>query len=77
MAAGKFIEFLKSFDGYGHPVGVHYKGSGTYQTKLGCLCTLVTYCLILVNLVTQTTKFYDGSNLEINSTTLFYDRSEA
>ena len=33
-------------DIYGHQVGVHYKGSDTYKTKLGALFTVATYVLI-------------------------------
>ena len=46
---------------YGHAIGVHYRGSDAYQTRLGALCTIVTYALMLVNLVTLSTAFNDGS----------------
>ena len=38
-------------DFYGHPVGVHYRGSGAFSTKLGALCSLITVVLILINTV--------------------------
>ena len=49
-----------SIDMYGHPVGVNYKGSDAYKTRLGALVTLLTYLLIgtyagfkIVKLVTK------------------------
>ena len=47
---------------YGHVIGVHYKGSGSYQTKLGALVTLVTYVLMTVNMVTLFIEFNDVSS---------------
>jgi len=45
---------------YGHPVGVNYKGSDVYKTRLGALLTLLTYLVIgtyagfkIVKLVTR------------------------
>ena len=45
----KVRAFLVGQDIYGHVIGVHYKGSGTFNTGLGALCTLITYSLILFN----------------------------
>ena len=42
--------FLINQDIYGHVIGVHYKGSGTFNTGLGGLCTIITYLLIIFNL---------------------------
>ena len=46
---------------YGHVIGVHYRGSGSYQTRLGAFFTLATYALMLVNMLTLSTAFLDGS----------------
>ena len=54
-------DLILSQDMYGHAIGVHYRGSDAYQTRLGALCTLVTYALMLVNLITLSTAFSDGS----------------
>ena len=43
-------------------IGVHYKGSGSYQTKLGALVTLATYVLMTVNMVTLCIAFNDVSS---------------
>ena len=52
---------MVEFDRYGHPVGVHFKGSGAYKTKLGAFVTLATYTLILFNLCTLVIAFFDSS----------------
>ena len=44
-------------DFYGHPVGVHYRGSGSYSTKLGALCSIITVLLIVINTLDIWTKF--------------------
>ena len=46
---------------YGHVIGVHYKGRGSYQTRLGAFLTLATYVLMIVNFVTLIVAFQDGS----------------
>ena len=46
---------------YGHVIGVHYRGSGSYQTKLGAFVTLATYVLMIINMVTLFIAFKDGS----------------
>ena len=56
-----FEEYLVGKDIYGHPVGVNYRGSGSYKTKRGALCTLATLILVLMNLTTLVRIFFDGS----------------
>ena len=57
----KFEKFLVNQDIYGHPIGVNYRGDGSYKTRLGALCTLTTYALIMMNLTILSTAFFDGS----------------
>lgn len=66
QAIGSLTSWL---DFYGHPVGVHYRGSGVYKTKLGALCSLITAVLILVNTISISTKFANNSGQ-----TVFYQR---
>ena len=47
---------------YGFAIGLNYRGSDTYQTKVGALCTLATYVIMIFNAVGLTTEFFDGSN---------------
>ena len=62
MSLKKLEEIIVGQDVYGHVIGVHYKGSGSYQTKLGALVTLVTYVLMTVNMVTLFIEFNDVSS---------------
>lgn len=53
---------LSKIDIYGHAIGVHYRGSGKYTTRLGGFLTLVTFTLICINSLELFTKFADHSN---------------
>ena len=44
------LAFLRSFDIFGHHIGVTYKGDSTLKTGLGAFVTLAYYILALVNL---------------------------
>ena len=66
------IDFFVSLDIFGHPVGVNYKGSGTYQTKLGAFVTLSIQSLMMFNLVTLCIAYYDRSKqVEVYQATKF------
>ena len=58
------MDLLESQDIFGHPIGVNYKGDNTFKTRLGALCTIVSYALILFNTVTLTTAYKNHSKLE-------------
>ena len=60
--ASKLESLIVDQDIFGHVIGVHYRGRDAYKTKLGALCTLATYVLIVINLVTLIGAFIDGSN---------------
>ena len=75
MGKGSRIsEFFTSFDIYGHPIGVHYKGSDTFQTRMGALCTLITYVLMTVNFISLVKAFQDGSKQEEKVSTTYVDK---
>ena len=57
----KFVKFLKERDIYGLPITVLYKGSDQYKTSMGSLFTILTYTLLLVNVISLTQGFLDGS----------------
>ena len=61
MSLKRLEEIMVGQDMYGHVIGVHYRGSGSYQTKLGAFVTLATYVLMVVNMVTLLIAFKDGS----------------
>ena len=54
-------DYLVGKDVYGHPVGINYRGSDSFQTKMGACCTLATLIMVIVNLSTLVTVFFDGS----------------
>ena len=64
---------MVDFDIYGHPVGVHFKGSGAYKTKLGAFLTLATYTLILFNLGSLVVAFFNSSKQVENVQESFID----
>ena len=67
-------ETIVDQDIYGHPVGVHYKGSDTYKTKLGAFCTLGTYAMIFFNLTVLIIAFNDGSKRDEKFLESIFDR---
>ena len=69
----KFENYLISFDSYGTSIGIHYKGQGSYKTRLGSFCSLVVKVLIYINMVNLITAFLDGSNQKESAQTLKYE----
>lgn len=61
------LDKLSGLDMFGHPIGVHFRGNGSYQTKLGAFCTLVTVVLATVN-----TFIIGGAFLHRTDQTEFY-----
>ena len=55
------VDFFVSLDFFGHPVGVNYKGSGVFQTKLGAFITLIVQALMVFNLITSVSAFFNRS----------------
>ena len=53
---------LQGIDLYGYPIGLNYKGSGSFSTILGSLCSILTIVLIAINTVSIGTKFMDHSD---------------
>ena len=41
------VDKFKFIDIYGHSIGVHYKGDGSYRTSLGSFVTLITVALVM------------------------------
>ena len=57
----KFVDFLVARDIYGVPVKVLYNGSDVYKTRMGSFCTMLTYALLLLNVILLTQGYLDGS----------------
>ena len=72
--SNRLSERFQALDIFGHPIGVNYKGNSTFQTKLGALFTLAVYSLIIINLVTLSTDFMDGSKQEEKNGLVYFDR---
>lgn len=51
MTKGSFEKFFTERDIFGQPITVQYKGSDTYKTKLGTVCTIAVTVLVLMNTV--------------------------
>jgi len=47
-------------DIYGRPIGIHLNGESTYQTKLGSLCTIAVYALILSYMMLSAVYWSNG-----------------
>ena len=69
----KFGEFFRGLDIFGHPIGVHYRGSDKYQTHLGACCTILAYVIMAFNCYTMTVEFWDHSRQEQTTEVLVSD----
>ena len=71
---GRFEQFIVGQDIYGHNIKVNYRGSESFKTRLGALCTLSAYVLIMINFVTLLLIYNDGSNQEEKTQYMLIDR---
>ena len=74
MRVKQVANYLRSWDIFGHPVSVHYKGEDTFKTMFGFFVTTAVFGLIISNFVTLSTAFMDGSKQEEKSNSQVYDR---
>ena len=70
---GKFSDFITSFDIFGHPVGVNYKGEDTFKTRVGAFCTIGMYVLTILSLNSMINAFNDNSKLETSTQQSTFD----
>ena len=66
---GKF----KSIDIYGHQIGVHYRGDGSYRTSLGSFFTLITVALVLSYTTIKVTDMVERTSQNEKTQTLKID----
>ena len=59
---------------YGHVIGVNYRGSGTFQTRVGSFCTCATYVMMLINIASLLLAFKIGTKQDETFQTVFKDR---
>ena len=57
-----FGKFLSKIDFYGHHMKVNYRGENTFTTKLGGLASLVTFLILLSNMLSLITRFVTKEN---------------
>ena len=61
--SSRLLKFIAdTFDIYGHPINVNLDGSDVFKTKFGAFVSLITYALVIFNLVNLVTSFIDKSN---------------
>lgn len=70
---GKLQDIIISFDIFGHPVGVNYRGEDTFKTRFGAFCTLAVYILTVVNLTTLIKAYTNQSKLEKSTQASIFD----
>ena len=70
---GRLSDFIVSFDIFGHPVGVNYKGEDTFKTRVGAFCTIAMYVLTVLSLTSLITAFADNSKLETSTQRFTFD----
>ena len=50
----RYLQKMTGFDLFGHDIGVNYQGSGTYNTYLSAVVSVITLSLIVINLTLLT-----------------------
>ena len=59
------MAFVTSFDAFGEPVSINYKGDSTYKTCLGALFTICLKSFVLVFALTQLVALFQFKDPEI------------
>ena len=77
MAKGSFVKFLVNRDVFGQPISVQYKGSSSYKTKVGALCTIIITVIMIINTAILVQGYTSQSQQKETSKTIFYDRFKA
>ena len=70
----KVTKLLVDQDIYGYPVRVNYKGDDSYKTRIGAFCTLITYSLMVLNILVATQGFINFTRQEEKSRTATVDK---
>ena len=74
MAKDKLIDRVVSWDIYGHPITVNYKGQGAYKTIVGTMCTFLTFGVIMWNFLVLWTRFTNHTKQDQSTSELLVDR---
>ena len=71
-----FLDFFRSFDGYGEPVQVTYKGDSTYKTYIGALVTLGMQGFMLMFTLTGVLSLLNYDNPQITQYVVYDNRND-
>lgn len=69
------MKFFRSFDGYGEPVQLSYKGDTNYKTKSGALLTIAMQAFMLAFTLTEVISLLNYENAAISQYTVLDSRS--
>ena len=65
MKLKSFFSFVRSFDKFGEPVKMLYKGEDTYKTKLGAVFSILLNTVVLAYLVKKALDLVGKNNSDI------------
>ena len=61
----KFLNFLKSQDAFGEPVGLNYRGESTFKTWIGALGSMSIKIFIMIFAATQVIDLFNYQDPQI------------
>ena len=73
----KYLKNLTGIDLFGHTIGVNFRDSQTFDTKLSAVVSFVTLSFMMINLAFLLIAFQDGSRQEETTTFIQVDRFDS
>ena len=74
MSVNQVVDYLRSWDFFGHQLSVTHKGESSYKTLLGFFVSVCVMGLIISNFTNLLTGFLDNSKHTEQSNFQVYDR---
>ena len=71
-----FLRYFVSFDVFGQPISINYRGRETFQTALGALVTLGLYVFLLTYSMMSVLGALDFQDPKITQYTIFNARDD-
>ena len=62
---GSFLSWIRSFDDYGEPIDINYKGDTTYKTYTGAVFTLALKGFMIAFTIINLISLFTYSNPQI------------
>ena len=72
----KFVNYFVSYDAYGEPVQLSYRGDSTYKTPLGACLTLAMQGFMLIFIVTGVIALVNYEGPQITQYTIYDNRTD-